>query len=230
MASQDIYAEEREGQKDAFTKDPEAIAALLSQNPPPRVKTGPESDSNEWEGMLAKNDKALIFGNLAAFDITQYAEDTSQAGMSVIHLLAVAKGTNSNGLELKSNVSVIHDMIELFTQEWEKSEFRQSVLQHQKKAISNRKTEDTKKDEEARGSANQHFEELKEKAKDLKVEDFMYGLKFSKDAEPPCLILHIIAGAGEQGHECRKYSTSKHDAKMMDAYAVRDYVKNSSLS
>ncbi|KAI1766978.1 hypothetical protein GGR53DRAFT_175020 [Hypoxylon sp. FL1150] len=175
-----------------------------------------------WKGnVLAESENALLVGNHASFDAGQYPGAPQKAGMSMVHILGIPKAGIYNGVSLDgSNVSIIDEMIDLFTRNWPKPEFQEAVLQHQEARIEAQN--EAEPNPEAYQDAMNHQLELEFAIDDLGADDFTFGFHLYPDHSVGHLHLHIIATPAEY----RNYSTDAHDAKTKDAIEVRDFIKN----
>ncbi|KAK8118330.1 uncharacterized protein PG998_002956 [Apiospora kogelbergensis] len=239
-----LYETELDGMKYKFTKKQDEIAQQISQfwahsQATGDVKAYLQGDEghdyakiDKWvqartpftdppNEKLAEGDTAFIIGNRASFDVAQYLDKPSAAGMSMIHLLALPRDAIYNAVSLnQDNVCLIDDMVALFRSSWNEKEFRSRVLAHQRKAIENAKG-DSKNDEGYR-LALEHYEELESSIHQIEVKDFKFGLHLFPDQSVSHLHMHIIAATKSM----RKYSTSHHDQKTKDALEVRDIIMN----
>ncbi|KAK8122320.1 hypothetical protein PG984_010990 [Apiospora sp. TS-2023a] len=181
--------------------------------------------------IFARTSDVLIVGNHASFDIAQYPENSSPAGMSFVHLLGLTRERIYNGVSLpKEKIHLLDDIIELFKKNWSDQSFREAVLQHQMTAIQGRYDDAIKKAKEEGkpepGSegyelAKQHHEQLKGKIHDLEVDDFKFGLHLFPDHSIGHFHMHIVA----MTKEMRRWSTSRHDMKTKDVDEVREAIK-----
>ena len=144
--------------------------------------------------------------------------------MSFIHLLVPSKARLYNGVSLnRDNVRVIDEAIRLFKKSWRSPEFRQAVLDHQKRAIEQRYETNkppSETDTEGYRAALRHYEQLSSRIDKLREGDFQFGLHLWPDHSVSHLHIHIIA----MTKEMRQYSTTEHDAKTKDALEVRDFI------
>lgn len=182
--------------------------------------------------IFAHNSDVLIVGNQQSFDIAQYPENPSPAGMSFVHLLGLTRERIYNGVSLpKEKIHLLDDVIELFKKSWSDRSFRETVLQHQMAAIEgryNKALDDAKKDgkpepgSEGYELAKKHHRKLEEKMHSLKVDDFKFGLHLFPDHSVGHFHMHIVAMTPEM----RQWSTSKHDEKTKDVEEVREAIES----
>ncbi|KAI1134114.1 hypothetical protein F5Y05DRAFT_422906 [Hypoxylon sp. FL0543] len=177
-----------------------------------------------WEGReLAESAHALLIGNRASFDAAQYPGRPEQAGMSMVHILAIPKAGLFNGVSLTPRTAgLLDEMMSFFRSCWARPRFRHEVLLHQRLAIERRDAE--RPDPDAYRTAMEHFRELQAVIDDLTPDDFTFGLHLWPDHSVGHLHLHILATPDR----CRKYSTYAHDAKTKDAMEVRDFIRSRS--
>jgi hypothetical protein len=215
-----IYSQQRREREKTFTGKTRVIQEQFHSH-----KTLPsQGPRKKWEGViLIEDDKAMIVGNYASFDVIQYRNRPQRAGMSMIHLLAVPKERIINALDLThENVNIIDHMIRLFQDLWSRPEDRLAIIEHQRITIKTRGEQDDC-DPADTELALRHFKELKADAYQLEFEDFNFGLHLAPDASANDLHLHIIAAPSK----FRQYSTSQHDKKTKDAIEVRDFIRGS---
>lgn len=188
---------------------------------------------NAEDKRLAEGDGFFIISVFEAFDVALYHETPGKSAMSIVHLLAIPKARIFNGVSLThQDVATVEAMISLFEKQWRSSqEFKKSVLEEQWKAVERRKKELANKDkvdgtnnaEAAFAEAKAHYDRLAKIVLDeLTVDDFQFGLHLYPDQSQPHLHVHIVA----MREDCRRYSTSKHDEKTMDAQEVLDFIKS----
>ncbi|ETS78956.1 hypothetical protein PFICI_08809 [Pestalotiopsis fici W106-1] len=193
--------------------------------------------------VFAQNDKALIIGNLHSFDTQQHPKDPKKAGMSFIHLLGIPRAQIFNGVSLTpDNCNIIDDIISLFESRWgvecANHSFRTQVVEHQRNAINENAQVQIKDVESDRDSNPRRFQEEVQKAKDratestnrwdclqsvareLKVDDFNYGLHLWPDQSVPHLHVHVVARPSFM----RQFSTKEHDEKTVDARELRNFI------
>ena len=165
--------------------------------------------------VLEENRDFIILRNKASFDCGQYPDEEGSAGMSGVHLLMTTKPRYFNGVSLtKRNAFILESMKRFFKKCWRDEKFRKRVVQAQKAAIheryESRAEKDPTKATRERDEALEHLEKLK--FRELKEDDFRFGLHLWPDNSVADLHLHIVA----MPEEMREYSTHKHDAKTKD--------------
>lgn len=215
------YTEQRLKLESTFAGKGDDIAEQFRQF---RLEGPANTRSKTWEkNTLAEDANVQLISNSASFDVLQYQDKSSRAGMSMIHILAIPKAPIYNGVSLtRKNACIIDEMIRLFQRSWSRPEVRQDVLKHQLQAIEVRakELEDDPFSARARQAALAHYAELEVMIEGLDIHDFQYGLHLRPDNSADYLHLHIIAAP----YEFRKYSTAEHDRKTKDAYEVRDFI------
>ncbi|KAI1387999.1 uncharacterized protein F4822DRAFT_444472 [Hypoxylon trugodes] len=168
---------------------------------------------------LAYNRHCLLIGNHSSFDVVQYPENPAQAGMSMIHILGIPRENLFNGVSLGfDNVCIIWRLICLFKVEWRRPQFRQAVLEHQRRAIESRNN--AAPDDARLEVAASHWRELQSMINLITEDDFAFGLHLWPDNSIGHLHLHIIATP----EIFRRYSTLAHDEKTKDALEVVGHV------
>lgn len=189
--------------------------SYTGQNPPQRWKLD----------VIAENEMMQVVSNFESFDVLQYQDDPSAAGMSMIHLLAIPRLPIFNPASLSSdNADIIDDMIGFFEETWAEPVVQAKILRGQLEAI-NRRAEECM----AESSADEiskvvlsHYRFLEERILDLDpAKDFYYGMELSPDNSVDFWVMHIIAAP----YEFRKYSSSERDRTMKDAIEFRDFWK-----
>ncbi|KAI1453443.1 hypothetical protein F4805DRAFT_376353 [Annulohypoxylon moriforme] len=167
---------------------------------------------------LAVGENVLLIGNRESFSEGQYPDEPQKAGMSMVHIFAIPKANYFNPVSMKpEDAHIINDMIDFFYDQWGRIEFREAVLEHQKKAIEARggkKLEDLVQEKE-------QYEELEEIIRILHADEFAFGFHLWPDNSIEHLHMHIIA----MPDDCRQYSTKLNDEKTVDAFEVYDEVK-----
>lgn len=202
----DVMAYLNDDSNHVYSKSMEDDPRWLQHNPPFRHM------QNE---RLATNAKASIIGNRASFDTAQHLGKPERAGMSFIHLLGIAEAGIFNGVSLNHNSAhIIDEIIDLFIESWQNEEFRRSVINHQLTTVAGNVV--------GREIAELHFEQLRERALQLKADDFEFGLHLYPEHSVSHLHVHIIAAPTD----LRQFSTFAHDDKTVDAREVRDYIKS----
>lgn len=185
-----IYSQQRPEREKTFTGKTRVIKKQFY-----RHKTLPsQAPRKTWESAaFIEDNKAMIMGNYASFDVIQYRNRPQRAGMSMIHLLAIPKELIRNALDLTpENVDDIDHMIRLFRDLWSRPDDRHAIIEHQHITIK-RRGEQEDCDPADTELALRHFKELKADAYRLKPEDFYFGLHLAPDASANDLHLHIIA-------------------------------------
>jgi hypothetical protein len=218
------YTEQRLKLESTFAGKGDDIAEQFHQF---RLEGPANTRTKTWEkNTLAEDANAQLISNNASFDVLQYQDKSSRAGMSMVHILAIPRAPIYNGVSLtRKNACIIDEMIRLFEHSWARPEVRQDVLRHQLQAIELRakELEHDAYSALARQAALAHYAELEAMIESLDLQDFQYGLHLRPDNSADSLHLHIIAAP----YEFRKYSTAEHDRKTKDAYEVRDFIVKS---
>ncbi|KAK9797926.1 putative HIT-like protein [Seiridium cardinale] len=186
--------------------------------------------------ILAEGRDAFLLGNARSYHVGQELEKPERAGMSMIHILAIPKLGFFNGVSLNAeNVSIIDDMIALFKLNWEKEEFRKSVLGHQLNTVdeaAKHRLEALNEHESGSAAARQSIMEahdlatrclrwFEEDVLKATYEDFQFGLHLFPQQSISHLHMHIVLTPWR----FRQFSTFANDKKTVDALELRDFVK-----
>ncbi|KAI0379003.1 hypothetical protein F5Y04DRAFT_283373 [Hypomontagnella monticulosa] len=181
------------------------------------MKLKPKPPFSDWDEADPKTLRvgrtAILILNRESFSVAQYGGEPERAGMSFIHIMAIPIDNLFNGVSLTpATVGIIKESIQLFEETWEDMEHRKEIVEKQVDAIKRRA--------EGQEKAMDQYEELREMAMNLKVDDFAFGLHLWNEQSVPHLHLHIIAMTTEM----REYSTKEHDKKTVDAIELHDYI------